>query len=135
MEIVVDTNVIISALLKKGTTRKILLLAPFKFYTVPYTKLEIEKHKDELMRKAGIDRDTFQYLLDRIFDKIEIVESEIIKPYKERAIELMKDMDISDAPFIALALHLKCAILSNDRHLKHQKSVKIFTIEEILELF
>lgn len=34
MEIVVDTNVIISALLREGLTRKTLFLAPFKFYTL-----------------------------------------------------------------------------------------------------
>ena len=41
MEIVVDTNVIISALLKDGLTRKIIFLAPFDMYTVPFTGLEI----------------------------------------------------------------------------------------------
>jgi predicted nucleic acid-binding protein len=31
MELVVDTNVIISALLKKGITRKLLFFDPFEF--------------------------------------------------------------------------------------------------------
>jgi len=38
VEVVVDTNVIISALLKDGSARKLLLLAPFRFYTVPYAR-------------------------------------------------------------------------------------------------
>jgi len=45
------------------------LLAPFKFYTVPYEKHEIEKHRTELIRKAGIGEDIFQYLLNIIFEK------------------------------------------------------------------
>jgi predicted nucleic acid-binding protein len=32
MEIVVDTNIMISALLRDGLTRKILLLSPFDIY-------------------------------------------------------------------------------------------------------
>jgi len=47
MEIVVDTNVVISALLREGLTRKIIFLAPFDMYTVPFTRLEIEKHEAE----------------------------------------------------------------------------------------
>lgn len=55
--------------LENGCARKILLLAPFKFYTVPYEKHEIEKHRTELIRKAGIGEDIFQYLLNIIFEK------------------------------------------------------------------
>lgn len=40
MEIVVDTNVIISALLKDGLTRKIIFLAPFDMYTIPLSRLK-----------------------------------------------------------------------------------------------
>ncbi|RLI81036.1 hypothetical protein DRP07_08175, partial [Archaeoglobales archaeon] len=53
MEIVVDTNIIISALLREGLTRRIIFLAPFEMYTVPFAKSEIKKHRNELLDKSG----------------------------------------------------------------------------------
>lgn len=132
MEVVVDTNVIISSLLKEGGARKLLLLAPFKFYTVPYARREIEKHRSGLVKKAGIDDETFQYLMDKIFERIEVVSPEVINPYREKAVEVMMSIDPDDAPFIALALYLRCPVVSEDGHLKRQALVKTFTIREIL---
>jgi predicted nucleic acid-binding protein len=134
MEIVVDTNVIISALLKNGVTRKILFLAPFEFYSLFYARSEIEKHKKELIRKSKLEDDAFQYLMDTIFDKIQVFDLDAIEPYKNKAIEIMADIDISDAPFIALALHWGCSIWSNDGHFKKQNHVEVYTTGEIKEM-
>jgi predicted nucleic acid-binding protein len=133
VEVVVDTNVIISALLKEGSARKLLLLAPFTFYTVPYARHEIEKHRVGLVKRAGIDDETFQYLMDKIFERMDVVNPEVIGPHREKAIEAMKSIDPDDAPFIALALYLKCPIISEDKHLKKQTIVRTFTIREILD--
>ncbi len=134
MEVVVDTNVIISALLRKGVTRKILFLAPFEFYSLSYARSEIENHKKELIKKSKLEDDAFQYLLDTIFDKIQVFDLNTIEPYKNKAIEIMTAIDISDAPFIALALHLECSIWSNDKHFKKQQLVKVYTTGEIEEM-
>ena len=134
MEVVVDTNVIISALLRDGLTRKILLLAPFEMYTVPFTKQEIENHKGELLHKSGLDEDAFSHLLDLIFAKINVVDREILEPFRKRADEILKDIDPNDAPFLALAMALNCPLWSNDRDLKKQRVVKVYTTQEILEL-
>ena len=134
MEIVVDTNIIISALLKEGLTRKIILLAPFEMYTVPFARLEIEEHKAELLNKSGLDDESFQYLIDLIFARIRVVDPSIIEPFKKKAIEIMKSLDVNDSPFLALAMALNCPIWSNDGDLKKQNIVKVYTTQEILEL-
>lgn len=133
MELVVDTNVIISALLKKGITRKLLFFDPFEFYTVPFAKSEILNHMSELIRKSKIDEEAFQYLMDTLFAEIQMVEPDIIEPYREIAIEIMKSIDVCDAPFIALAMHLNCSIWSNDKHLKQQNHIKVYSTGEIME--
>jgi predicted nucleic acid-binding protein len=124
MEIVLDTNVIISSLLRNGITRKILFLSPFEFYTPSSTRSEIEKHKEELIRKSKLDADAFQYMMETIFSKIQIVNLHSIEPYKNKSIEIMTGIDVSDAPFIALALHLDCPVWSNDGHFKCSKLLK-----------
>jgi len=134
MEIVLDTNVIISSLLRNGITRKILFLAPFEFYTPSFTRSEIEKHKEELIRKSKLDANAFQYMMETIFHKIQIVNLHSIEPYKNKSIEIMTGIDVSDAPFIALALHLDCPVWSKDGHFKMQQIIKTYTTEEIREL-
>ena len=124
MEVVVDTNVIISALLRDGLTRRILLLAPFEMYTVPFAKQEIEKHKGELLHKSGLDEDSFGYLLDLIFAKINVVDREVLEPFRKRAGEILKDIDPADAPTTFCIprssrelSHLSAAIPELHRHL------------------
>ena len=42
MEIVLDTNILISSLLKNGLTRDLILLSPLEMHTVEFAKEEIE---------------------------------------------------------------------------------------------
>ncbi|MEM0330548.1 MAG: PIN domain-containing protein [Archaeoglobaceae archaeon] len=66
--------------------------------------------------------------------KIEILEPEIVNKFRNRALEILKDIDPNDAPFLFLAIALNCPIWSNDKDLKKQSLVKVYTTKEILEL-
>ena len=134
MEIVLDTNILISSLLRNGLTRDIISVSPFKMYTVEYANIEIENHKDELLSKSKLDEKSFDYLKDFIFSKISFISLEDLAPFKDRAIEVMSEIDIDDSPFLALAMSLNCPIWSNDVHFKRQDVVKAFTTRELMNL-
>ncbi len=73
MEIVVDTNIIISALLKDGLTRRILLLSPFELHTIACAQEEIEAHKSELVHKSKLNDEYLSYLAQILFSKISLI--------------------------------------------------------------
>lgn len=50
MRILVDTNRIIAALVKDGTSREILFDKEFEFVTPDYSISEINEHKEELKK-------------------------------------------------------------------------------------
>lgn len=134
MEIVVDTNILISSLLKDGLTRRILFLAPFDMYTISYARSEIEANQAELLRKSKLDDSSFAYIMDIIFSKIKLASSDIIEPYRHRSMDVMREIDIDDSPFLALAMALECPIWSNDSHFKKQNIIKAFTTADIISL-
>lgn len=45
--------------------------------------------------------------------------------------DILKDIDITDSPFLALALALNCSIWSNDGHFKQQDKVEVHTTKEL----
>jgi predicted nucleic acid-binding protein len=47
---------------------------------------------------------------------------------------MMRDIDLDDSPFLALATMPNSPIWSNDGHFKRQKAVAVFTTKEILPL-
>jgi len=63
-----------------------------------------------------------------------IVKKEVYKDKTSVAEEVMKEIDRTDSPFLALALVLNCSIWSNDGHFKHQSLINVYTTKEILEL-
>ena len=129
MKIVIDTNIIISALLKDSITRKILTDFRFLFLLPSFALSEINKYKDEICEKASITKEEFYELLRRIMRNIQIINHEYYSAYIKEVEGLIKDVD--DVSFLALALSLNCLIWSDDKHFQEQKRIKILTTKEM----
>ena len=133
MRIVVDTNRIIAALLKSGTTRQILFDESFYFLTPDFTLMEIKEHHDELRAKTRLNSTEFELLLTLLFERITIVPFSEYEHFLEQSALLLSDLD--DAPCLALALGTKAAgIWSHDLHFQVQDKVKVFTNVDLFGL-
>lgn len=52
MKLVIDTNILFSALVRNSITRKMILSDVFEIYVPEYLFNEIDKHKEEILKKA-----------------------------------------------------------------------------------
>ena len=74
-------------------------------------------------------------LLNIILNKVEIVTEDKLKPYKDQAYTIIKDIDPNDTLFIACALAYPGSVIwSDDRKLKTQKKVRIVNTEEMASM-
>ena len=133
MKFVIDTNIIISAIIKNSLTRKIIFNKDFGFVTPSYTLSEINNHKKELCKKANLDLDKLDKLLGILFNHIKLINYEIYEDYLEKSKKLIDDVD--DVSFLACAIATESSIWSNDGHFKAQKRVKVFTTKEFTKKF
>lgn len=133
MNIVIDTNIFISALIKRGICREILTNLKVNFLLPEFELEEIKTHKEEIIKKADLTEKEFDVLFLRLLKYVKIIPVYISKKYKEEAIKIIGKVDLDDVQFIATALVFNCPIWSDDKHFKKQKIVKILTTKEILK--
>ena len=134
MRIVLDSNIFFSALIKDSLTRKLLLEYEDFFLFPSYIFEEMEKYKADLLTKSRMRPQDFDQLLKLLLKKVLIVPEEVLKDYREEALEIVKNIDRDDALFIACALaYPKSVIWSDDKKLKNQNRVKIISTAEISE--
>ncbi|MEK6829178.1 MAG: PIN domain-containing protein [Nanoarchaeota archaeon] len=133
MKFVVDTNILLSALLKNGLSREILTDFNFRFFTTSFALSEIAKYKEYVCKKSSLTEKQFDSTLKKIFEYVIIIPLDEYVSYTGRAKRLIKDSD--DVPFLACAMALNSNIWSNDKHFKEQKKIKIFTTEEFIKRF
>ncbi len=131
MKLVLDTNIIISALIKDSTIRKIIFDKNFDFITPAYTITEINKYKDYLCEKISINSEEFDEMFKKLFNCITIINPKLYSDYLKEA-DLLID-DKKDVAFIALALAFNCPIWSDDKHFQKQNRIKIITTKEMLD--
>ena len=136
MKLVVDTNVLLSALVKNSTTRSLLLNPNHDFYIPEFALDEVEKYLSVISSKSGLSASEIKILFDTLANKLEGRPSERVHdhvwPGRSGAEEYRRK---GCRPFLALALNLECdAIWSNDKHLKRQKLVKVWSTLEVLSL-
>ncbi len=135
MNIIIDSNVLFSALIKDSTTRKLILNYDGFFLFPDFIFEETEKHKAELFEKSKMNQEDFDKLLELILQKVVIVPNEILQPFKEEAIKIVKDIDIDDALFVACALAYENSIIwSDDKKLKIQTKIKVLNTKEIIKI-
>jgi predicted nucleic acid-binding protein len=136
--IVIDTNILMAALINPTSSVWFLLeTKAIKFLAPEFFLLELKKYleliKEKLNKKSALD--SFNLLISNLFKNIIIIPEEFYFDMFPVAIDLMKNIDEKDSPFLALALKLKCAILSNDEHFKKQNEVKCYNIDEFINIF
>jgi predicted nucleic acid-binding protein len=134
MKLVVDTNIIISALLKDGFIRKIIINRQFKLLTPAYSLSEISKYKNEIMDRSGFNDQDFLHFIKILFKYIKIINPIKYEKNINQAKSIMVNIDIKDVPFIATALTFNAVIWSDDIHFKMQNKIKVYNTKEIFEL-
>jgi predicted nucleic acid-binding protein len=133
--ILIDSNIIISALIKEGITRDILTNFSINFAFPQDGLEEIYCCKTEILKKANITEREFNVLFLRILKYIQLIPLDMLFNFKDKAKQIMEDIDKDDVIFIAAALCLNCPIWSEDKHFKKQKDIKILTTKEVLETY
>lgn len=134
MKLVLNTNILISSLIRNSTNRKILFFGNFEYYVPEYAFSEIEKYKDTIISKSKLSKRDYELFLNLLKTKINIASKDETKNTLMEAMRIMDNIDKDDTVFIALALALDCPIWSNDTDFKKQKNVKVYTTKDLIKL-
>ena len=79
MKIVIDTNIIFSALLRSGQKqRDILFLENVEFYSCKYAIVEIFKHKEKIIKYSRLAEEVVLETLYRLLKNIHFVNEDLI---------------------------------------------------------
>lgn len=142
MKIVVDTNIIFSALLSSNNTIGNLLFNSdkhFEFYTCTYMRFEIQKHWERLIKISKLSSEELQISYIQILLKLNFINEEII-PEKIWLIseKITQNIDVDDSDFVALTKFLKATLWTGDKTLqnglKKNGFKKVLNTSELLAL-
>jgi len=121
MRVVVDTNIVFSAILNTNTRIAIILLSPnnrLNFYSTEQLLCEIEVHKKKIQNISNYSDYELDRIIKLITSKIRFINVRIIpKKAYQFAESLCSDVDIDDTEFVALTDHIKGKLWSGDREL------------------
>ena len=138
MFVVVDINVIISSLFKKGNSLNVFILNSifnkFDFVIPDFFLVELNKHTDRIQQSSKLSKDEIIKVAEYIMRQISVIPQSEFEDYMEKAREIFKD-HIKDTPYIALSLKLDCPVFSGDKKLKEVYSDKVLSPKEMLESF
>lgn len=130
MKIVVDSNIVFSAILNsKSRIGQIITIGArhYDFYSINLLKAEILRHKNKIQNLSGFDDIEFEATYILITSKIRFVDEIFISNSDiEKALKLTKDIDEDDTLFVALANHLKAKLWTGDKKLEKGLSEKEF---------
>lgn len=130
MDLIVDANILFAALIKNSFSHQLLFSGKLHLYTSEFIFRELEKHKDELLKKTSRTVEDFYRVLAIFERRVIIVPLEELVEFVQEAEKISPDPD--DMIYFALALKLNCAIWSEDKKLKKQDQVKVYNTTEIL---
>ena len=131
MKLVVDANVLFAVLIKEGKNEDLIFNHNFEIFAPNFLFEEFKKYKAFLLKKTEREESDFNKLLDILKKRIKTILDEDIKLLEEAK---QISPDLNDVDYFALALKLNCPIWSNDKKLKEQNRVRIYSTEDLVNL-
>ena len=96
MKLVIDANVVISALIADSKTRELIVTLEPDLLTPAFVYDEIENYEGLIVEKSGMEPDRVAQFVDLLFQYIEVVPAEDFYPAIERADAVIGDTDPDD---------------------------------------
>lgn len=122
MRIVVDTNIVFSAMLNTNSKIARIILQPktrLNFYSTETLLLEIEEHSKKLKNISGYTDSEFKRIFEIFTRKIRFINVQLIpKEIYLRSLSLTENVDVDDTEFVALTEHIKGKLWSGDKQLR-----------------
>lgn len=134
MKVVLDTNVLISALIRNSATRRLIIETDAKLVYPEAGIKEIKKYRGLIIKKSGLGEKEFNSVFSLLLEYIELVPDNLIESTLKEARDIMLKIDEKDVVFIATALVFENSkIWSDDKDFKKQNRVSVITTAEILK--
>jgi len=119
MRIVVDTNVVFSALISANATIPDIIIAPFsrfRFYTCEFLFEELDNHKEKLQKASKLSEKEIDRAKTNLFKYINVISLGVIPQNIWLAAEALTiDIDPDDIPFVALAMFVDAHLWTKDK--------------------
>lgn len=133
MELVIDANILFSALIRNSVTAELIFEEGIQLYTPEFIIQEFLKHEALIVKKTSRSKEEFNEIMHILKDVIKVFPKEEYSEFMDEAKKASPDEN--DIMYFALALKLKCPIWSNDKRLKNQKEVAVYSTDDLKELF
>lgn len=130
MKIIVDTNIVFSAILNSNSRiGKILLNSKehFQFFTCNYLRTEIQRHRNRLLKITKLTEGQLSELGELVTQNITFIDERLIPQSLLLSTETqLKTIDPNDTVFVALAKHLEGKLWTGDMQLYKGLKAKRF---------
>lgn len=142
MNLVIDTNIVFSAILNPNSNIGDLLLNfqnKVSFYAPEFLLVEIEKYTSKIEKISNQTPEEIEVIKSLVLSKITFISEELIfEENWKKAYNLTIDVDENDTPFVALALQLNAKLWSGDKKLNNglllKQSAVIYSTQELIAL-
>lgn len=133
MQLVIDANILLAGFGRGAITRELLLDPRLDLFAPEHLLIETERHLTHnvsLQKRIGLSKPQIRLIFDQLTHSIRTVEAEQYSVSMPEAFGLAAHPE--DAPYLALALWKRIPLWSNDKGIKRQSRVQVYTTAELI---
>ncbi len=130
MQLVVDSNIIIAALIRHGDTARVVFSDNVSLVAPELLFEEVESHISRISEASGLGGQELAGLFSILRRVVDVLPSEKFSDFMKEANALAHDKD--DTEFLAVGMALDIPVWSNDKALKLQNRVKVLNTAELM---
>ncbi|KAB8318787.1 PIN domain-containing protein [Tolypothrix campylonemoides VB511288] len=118
--IIVDTNILFSALLRdKSRFSELLLDSNYRFFICEQVLVELFKRKEKILKTSQLKEEEIVTIYQILLKRINLYKEDLITIENlATAYELCRDIDETDTPHVALTIELGGLLWTGDKKLK-----------------